>query len=329
MLILVVSSLFFAVPVLSQSDSLIDKEKIVLDSTKRTNSILVDKLVPQGSDSVSLPKEPSEKTSSNRVPSVMDLFSYSKVLQAVFWFVFGYFLIQIFSKILAILAERSTRYRITIKSFIPVIQILGWIVLITMIITGIFHPPLATVLAFSASIGVAIGFASQDILKNIFGGLTILFDRPFMVGDKIEIGDHYGEVVSIGLRSTRVITADDSLVSVPNSEIVNNSVSNSNSGEPDCQVVAEIYLPIDIDTVKVRKIAMQAAQVSKFVYLKKPVVVLFFNELQMGKSFLKMRLKAYVSDIRNEFAFKSEMTEIVMKELLNRGIMDKDELNKH
>ena len=53
-----------------------------------------------------------------------------------------------------------------------------------------------------------------------------------------------GEVTAIGLRSVRLVTPDDSLVSVPNSDIVNQAVSNSNSGEFNCQVVAELYLPV-------------------------------------------------------------------------------------
>jgi MscS family membrane protein len=146
------------------------------------------------------------------------------------------------------------------------------------------------------------------------------------VGDKIEIGKQYGEVLEIGLRATRLVTPDDSVVSVPNLELMNASVSNANSGELNCQVVAEIFLPIDVDTHKVRKIATEASQVSKFIYLNKPIVVLFFNEMHERRSYLKMRLKAYVMDIRYEFQFKSDMTEIVIKELLAQNLISKDDL---
>ena len=105
------------------------------------------------------------------------------------------------------------------------------------------------------------------------------------------------------------------------------SVSNSNSGKPDCQVVAELYLPIDIDTEKVRQIALEAAQVSRYVYLNKPIVVLFFNEVRETRSYLKMRLKAYVMDIRYEFVFKSDMTEIVMRELIKKEIIKPEQMN--
>lgn len=258
-------------------------------------------------------------------PDISELVSISKILWAIVFLIIGYLIIKVLTRILEIFAEKSTAYRITIKSFIPVIKILGWISLIFLIVAGIFKPPTSTLLAFSASVGVAIGFASQDILKNIFGGVMILFDRPFKSGDKIQVGGHYGEVVEIGLRSTRIVTPDDNLVSIPNSEIMNSSVSNANAGESNCQVVAEVYLPIDTDITKARTIATQSAQVSKYVYLNKPITIVFSNEFKEKSSLLKMKIKAYVLDIRDEFKFKSEMTEIVLQELLEENIINRKE----
>lgn len=254
-------------------------------------------------------------------PSISDLISVSKVFWSIVFLVIGVLFIKIVSRLLEVFAERSTKYRITIKSYVPVVKIVSWVGIIVIIIGGIFHPPAATILAFSASVGVAIGFASQDILKNTFGGIMILFDRPFMVGDKIEIGGYYGEVVEIGLRYTRVTTPDDNLVSIPNSEVMNSSVSNANAGESNCQVVAEIFLPIDVDTDKARTIGMQAATVSKYIYLNKPIAVIFVNEFKDRQSLIKMKIKAYVADIRDEFKFKSEMTEIALKTLLEEKMI--------
>src|SRR5690606_22603146 len=104
------------------------------------------------------------------------------------------------------------------------------------------------------------------------------------------------------------------------------SVSNSNSGEANCQVVSEVYLPISIDTEKVRNIATEAAQVSRYIYLNKPITVLFINEVKEQRSYFKMRLKAYVMDIRYETRFRSDMTEIVIRELLKEKIIDPKEL---
>jgi small-conductance mechanosensitive channel len=259
-------------------------------------------------------------------PSLSELISFSKVFWSILFLIIGVLFIKIVSKLLQVFAERSTKYRITIKSYIPVVKIVSWVVMVVIIIGGIFQPPAATILAFSASVGVAIGFASQDIIKNIFGGIMILFDRPFMVGDKIEIGGYYGEVVEIGLRYTRVTTPDDNLVSIPNSDVMNSSVSNANAGEPNCQVVAEIFLPIDVDTAKARTIGVQAATVSRYIYMNKPIVVIFVNEFKDRQSLIKMKIKAYVADIRDEFKFKSEMTEIALKKLLEEKMIQSSEV---
>ena len=253
-------------------------------------------------------------------PAVKDISIY-KIVWSVLIFGFGYFIIRFLTQLVELIGERSTNYRIMIKGFVPVVRIIGWIVVIFIIIAGVLQPRIEAVLALTASVGVAVGFASQDILKNIFGGVIILLDAPFKVGDKIEIGSHYGEVVEIGLRSTRIVTPDDSLVSIPNGELMNQSVSNSNAGELNCQVVAEIYLPLDIDTERVRSIAREAAQTSRYIFLNKPITVLFFNEVKERRPYYKMRLKAYVMDIRYEFIFKSELTEIVIRELLREQII--------
>ncbi len=256
---------------------------------------------------------------------------WSLTFGKVFWtaviLTIAYFAIKYLTRLLENLAERWTNLRLGIKRVIPILRIAGWTLAIYIIIADILAPPIATLLAVTASAGIAVGFASQDILKNIFGGIMILFDRPFQVGDKIEVGSHYGEVVSIGLRTVRIVTPDDSLVSIPNSEMVNQSVSNANSGETNCQVVAEFYLPAHIDIVKAKKIAYRAAQVSRYVYLNKPISVALRNEIHEGRSLLKMRLKAYVLDIRYEFPFATEMTETVIQEFLKNDIVSADELS--
>lgn len=259
-------------------------------------------------------------------PAVSEFISVRKILWSIIFILIGYFGIRFITQLLGFFAEKSTHYRITLKGLIPIIRIFGWLTIIFIVVAGIFRPPFETVIAVTASIGIAVGFASQDILKNIFGGIMILFDRPFQVGDKIEVGSHYGEVLEIGLRSTRIVTPDDSVVSIPNGEIMNQSVSNANSGETNCQVVAEVYLPIHVDTERVRQIARESAQVSKYIYLNKPITVLFFNEVKERRSYYKMRLKAYVMDIRNEFLFKSEMTEILIRELIAQDIINPEEV---
>jgi MscS family membrane protein len=253
--------------------------------------------------------------------------SMSKVLWSIIIFLVALLIIKYLTKFLESIGEKWIYLRLLIKRFTPILRISSWTVVIYFIIAGILAPPIETIIAVTASAGIAIGFASQDILKNIFGGIMILFDRPFQVGDKIQMGNYYGEVVQIGLRTVRIVTPDDSLVSIPNSEVVSQAVSNSNSGEFNCQVVAEFFLPAHIDVHKLKKIAYRAAGVSRYIYLNKPIAVVIKNEIHEGNSLLKVRLKAYVLDLRYEFAFASEMTEFVFKYLLEKNIVSPQELS--
>lgn len=210
---------------------------------------------------------------------VLELISVSRILWTLFFIIAGYIAVKIVTKVLEFFAEKSSKFRITIKGLIPVIRILLWTAIIFWIIKGIFNPPMEMLLAGLASVAIAVGLAAQDLLKNVFGGLIVLIDKPFQIGDKIQVGEHYGEVMEIGLRTTRIQTPDDSMVVIPNMELMNSSVSNTNTGALDCQVVTEIFLPIHTDTQIARKIATEAAQVSKYIYLNKPIVVLFNNEM--------------------------------------------------
>ncbi|MBF0288030.1 MAG: mechanosensitive ion channel [SAR324 cluster bacterium] len=266
-------------------------------------------------------------TISESKPQVEWSLTIGKIVWSIIFIFISYYLIKYTTQILETISERWENTRLTIKRLIPFVRIFQWIFATYLVIVGVLSPPMETLLALTASAGLALGFASQDILKNIFGGIMILMDRPFQTGDKIQVKDHYGEVVQIGLRTVRIVTPDDSLVSIPNSDLVNQAVSNANNGASNCQVVAEFYLPLHIDLIRVKKIAHRAAVVSQYVYLNKPIVIIFKNEIHQGKSLIKMRVKAYVLDIRFEFAFASEITEIVLQELFKRALISSQELD--
>lgn len=262
----------------------------------------------------------AEKTE-NKLGELGRLISFTNIFLILFILVLTYFLNKFLVQILDNISEKSTSYRLFVKRLVPIIRIVIWSFSLYIIIAGIIDPPFETVLTVTASIGIAVGFASQDILKNVFGGFIIILDRPFQVGDKVEVGDHYGEVQQIGLRSCRVVTPDDSVVTIPNGELMNKSVSNANSGALDCMVVAEIYLPADIDLTLVKRIAYKAAISSRYVFLKKPVSIATKNEIYEKNFVVKLRVKAYVLDIRYEFPFQSDMTELILEELNRRKML--------
>lgn len=218
------------------------------------------------------------------------------------------------------LAERDATRRLLFKRIVPISRVLLWSFAIYIIVLYIFQITGTALLSAGAAIGVALGFAAQDVLKNIFGGLIIITDQPFQVGDKITIGGTYGEVTSIGLRSTRIVTSDDNLVSVPNAQVVESQVANANAGQLHCQVVVDLYLPGWIDVTKAKSIAYSAAATSKYVYLDKPIVVHILDDFK-EMSLVRVRVKAYVFDCLNEFAFKSEITETAKNEFMKHDML--------
>jgi len=246
-----------------------------------------------------------------------------RALGAVLVLVLTFFLIKGVAFVLEGLAERNAERRLLYKRLVPIVRVLLWGVALYVVLRGIFDVDAQGLFAAAAAIGVAVGFAAQDLLKNIFGGLVILFDQSFQVGDKIQVGGTYGEVTSIGLRSTRIVTPDDNLVTVPNAQVADDQVSNANAGELHCQVGTDLYLPGDVDEGRAKKIAYQAAVSSPYVYLEKPVVVLVKDEFDEGH-LVHLRVKAYVIDTRYEALLASDVTERARRAYRAEGMLPPD-----
>lgn len=220
--------------------------------------------------------------------------------------------------LLDLLAERLGSQRLLFKRMQPLARIVIYASAMYFVV-GIVSPEERTLYAMLGSMALAIGLAAKDLLNDLIGGIVVLFDRSYQAGDRVQVGDHYGEVVTIGLRSTKLVTPDDSLVTVPNSVMLSSTVSNSNAGQLESQVVVDIFLPGVVDLDEVQSVAREAALTSKLTYLSKPVVVLVkdrFDETQLTQ----VAIKAYVFDARFESALAADLTRRVRRELDRRGL---------
>lgn len=262
------------------------------------------------------------------IAKLEEVISWRKVIMVILFFIATFYVTIFVSQVLDNFSERISRYRLRIKRMIPILRVVLWSFAIYIAIAGIIQPPYATVVTVMASIGIAVGLASQDVLKNLFGGVMLILDRPFQVGDKIQFQDHYGEVLQIGLRSSRIVTPGDSVVTIPNGELIKTAVSNANTGALDCQVITEIYLPAECPVEEVKEIAYRAVISSRFVYLRKPISIITENEMHQRRFILKLKVKAYVLDIRYEFPFQSDVTELILTELSKRGIIQDELIRK-
>jgi MscS family membrane protein len=208
-------------------------------------------------------------------------------------------------KLLEAIGHREPRARFMVKMIEPAVRILLWFVVAVFAIQ-LLSPSQDAFLAALGSAAIAIGLGAQDVVKNLAGGIVILADRPYQIGDRVKVGDAYGEINQIGLRSTKLTTPDDTRVTIPNADILTNMAFNANSGVPDCQVVTDLFLPPDTDPELALKIGQQAVLTSPFTYLAKPVSVRLID-CYTESPFLTLRVKGYVYDHRHEPAMQTDI----------------------
>ena len=242
-----------------------------------------------------------------------------KILGVILTVAAAYALGRFLTVTFAGLGRRAPRAHFFFNLLSPILKFALWAAAAFIIITLLVPSPEAR-LAVLASAGLALGLGAQDLVKNVIGGLVILVDRPYQLGDRVKIGDAYGEIDQIGLNSTKLTTPDDTRVTIPNNAVLSGMAWNSNSGVPDCQVVTDLFLPHQTDPVAAREIGYEVAYSSPYILLAKPVVVLLQDGFDQGP-FLRLRIKAYVYDHRFEPAFQSDITLRAKAEFLRRHML--------
>ena len=160
------------------------------------------------------------------------------------------------TELIFIKSDGSAASRLNINThIIPLIKRGILIVVWTIGIIMALHNVGVTVTTLMGTLGIggmAFALASQDTIKNIFGGITIFTDQMFQIGDIIRIGDTEGTVVDVGLRSTRLRTYDNRLVILPNSKLIDAVVTNISS-EPGRPIVINLGLTCDTSPEKMRE----------------------------------------------------------------------------
>jgi len=127
-----------------------------------------------------------------------------------------------------------------------------WIVGVLFIAKSVFGQDIGAWLAGLGIAGLAISLAAQDSLKNLFGSVTILMDRPFRIGERIIFGGYDGLIEEIGFRSTKLRTLTGHLVTIPNSKIVNDPVENV-ARRPTIRRIINVTITYDTPAAKIEE----------------------------------------------------------------------------
>lgn len=164
--------------------------------------------------------------------------------------------------------------------------------------------------------GIAIGFAARDTFENFIAGLTILLDQPFRVGDNIVIGETFGRVDEITLRSTRIQTLDDETVVVPNLQMINQQLINHTLTR-DLRVTVDFGIAYKEDTREAREVVLGLTEDDdRLLSDRSPSVV----TTALNDSSVDMRLRIWISDPRRVREVRWSYTEEIFLALKEAGI---------
>ncbi len=145
----------------------------------------------------------------------------------------------------------------------PLIKNLWTVLLIVaciMFILSTWKVNITPLLASAGIVGVSVALAAKDTLANFFGGISIFIDKPYKIGDYIVLDrGERGEVVNIGIRSTRIKTRDDILISIPNSIIANTKIINESAPVPNFRIRVPVSVAYGSDIDIVEKVMLEIA----------------------------------------------------------------------
>ena len=164
--------------------------------------------------------------------------------------------------------------------------------------------------------GLTVGFAARDALSNMISGLLIYWDRPFVIGDLVEVGDSYGRVDRITLRSTRVVTPDGRMLAVPNTEIINKTVA-SYTNFPHLRIDIPVTVSVDSDLETIRRVLLDLVR-DEPSYMETPEPVVVVKELNDYN--VLMELRAWLDDERRHIEARAALREAVFVALTEAGI---------
>ena len=141
-------------------------------------------------------------------------------------------------------------------SFVQMFRIITRVIVIIIgsvyLIQVVFGKPMSTFLAGLGIGGLAVALAAQDTLKNFFGSIMIMMDKPFIVGQVVKVEDYHGTVEKIGLRSTRIRTMEGNLVAIPNEKVAVGNINNITS-RPHIRRLTDITITYDTPPHKVER----------------------------------------------------------------------------
>jgi potassium-dependent mechanosensitive channel len=169
----------------------------------------------------------------------------------------------------------------------------------------------------AGALGIGIGFGLQNVVNNFASGLILLFERPVRVGDTVIVGGEWGTIRKIGLRSTIMLTFDQSEMIVPNADLVSEKVVNWTLSSPIARIILPVGVAYGSSIPQVLEILRAAGTAHDGVLEEPPPQALF---AEFGDSSLDFELRLWVREIRLRLEVRSVVLTEVERRLAEAGI---------
>lgn len=207
------------------------------------------------------------------------------------------------------------------KDIAPFIKNISKIVIIIgamMVILSIWKLNITPIIASAGIAGVAVALAAKDIIANFFGGVSIFIDKPYKIGDVVVLDrGERGEVVEIGIRSTRIRTPDNIMITIPNALVANSKIINESAPVTNIRIKISIGVAYGSDIEKVERALLDIASLNENV-LKEPPPIVFFSSF--GDSALNFDLHCWVKEPNLGLIARNEINRAIYKRFNELGI---------
>jgi len=222
-------------------------------------------------------------------------------IRALLYSVFVFVLAVAASRLLTLLIDGSFRkvkditgLRNELNPLLVNLSKVAVIVAAAMALLSVWELDITPLLASAGIAGIAVALAAKETLANFLGGISIFIDRPYKIGDYIVLDDgERGEVVDIGVRSTRIKTRDDILISVPNAIMANTKIINQSAPIPNFRVRVAVGVSYGSDVDHVERVLERVAAENPMV-LSKPEPRVRFRSF--GDSALEFELLCWCEE---------------------------------
>jgi small-conductance mechanosensitive channel len=174
-------------------------------------------------------------------------------------------------------------------------------------------------LVVSLGVGsLAVGLAAQDTLANMFAGFTLMLDRPFRIGDRVQLASgEVGDVEAIGMRATRIRTLDETTLIVPNSILVKERLLNLTQPTRAITTRVDVAVAYGSDVAQARRILVESALSSEYVDREREPVALV---TRFAESSIALRVVFWARDYVQQGLAASQVHEEIYRRLTEAGI---------